>query len=582
MTRLAPRRVPAAIGLGLVLLVAAVYGQVSGHAFINFDDSEYVYANPDVLQGLTPATIRWAFTTGHAANWHPLTWLSHALDVTLFGTWPGGHHLTNVVIDAANAVLLFLVLRAMTGALWRSAFAAALFAVHPLHVEVVAWVSERKELLGTLFGLLAIGAYHRYSLRPSAARMAAVAAFLALSLLSKPMWVTLPFVLLLLDLWPLARPESPARLLVEKLPLFCLSTLSCLVTWLAQSRSGAMASAFPLSERALNAPLAILAYLRQAVWPTGLAVFYPHPGSLHEHVSRPAAGLALVCVGLLAIGAVAARRFRPYAAVGALWFLGTLVPVIGLVQVGLQSRADRYTYVPLIGLFVLGAWSLGELAGALPRSKAWLAGTAGAILVALALLAHRQAAFWHDGEPLYRHAIAVTEKNWLAWNNLGTTVLDKGRPAEALASFEAAVRIIPDYAEAWYNAGVALGQMAQAQRALAAYRESLRLDSSNHDAWVNLGVLLGQNDPQEALRAFERAVRIRPDSAFAWYNAGVALARLGESNRAIAAHREAVRLDPSNAEAWLNLGLLHRTAGRAEDAAICFRRAWALRPSVAR
>lgn len=566
------------ISVGLVLLVAAVFGQVAGHDFVNLDDGEYVYANPDVLRGLTPATVAWAFTTGHAANWHPLTWLSHALDVTLFGAWAGGHHLTSVALHAANAVLLFLVLSGMTAAAWRSALVAALFAVHPLHVEAVAWVSERKEVLSTLFGLLALGAYHRYSERPGPARMFVVALLLALSLLSKPMWVTLPFVLLLLDYWPLARRETAGRLVVEKLPLFALSALSSGLTWFVQSRAGAVASgAFPFSERALNTPIGIVAYLQQALWPAGLAVFYPHPGSLHQVVSRVSAALALGAVSLLLLAAFATRRRRPYVCIGLLWYLGTLVPVIGLVQVGLQARADRYTYVPLIGIFVAVAWALGE-AIVVPRMRRAVCGTASAIVVALAIVAFRQASLWRDGSVLYRHAITLTAGNWLAWNNLGTTLLDKGEPREALWAFENAVRVIPDYAEAWYNAGVALGQMGEAERALAAYREALRLDPANADAWVNLGVLLtNRGGAREALPAFEQAARIRPDSAFAWYNAGVALAEIGETERAIAAYRESLRLDEGNADAWARLGLLFRAAGRAQDAEACFRRTLALR-----
>lgn len=489
MSRLAAGRAPAAVSLGILLLVAAVFGQAGGFRFVNFDDGEYVYANPNLLGGLTPRTLAWAFTTGYAANWHPLTWLSHALDVTLFGGWAGGHHLTSVAIHGTNAVLLFLVLRAMTSALWRSALVAALFAIHPLHVEAVAWVSERKELLGALFGILAVGAYHRYARRPSPARMAAVAALFALSLLAKPMWVTLPCVLLLLDRWPLARHEPLRRLAIEKLPLLALSAASCAATWFVQSRSGAVASGFPLAERALNAPIAVLSYLRQTLWPSGLAVFYPHPASVGQAVPRASAALALAALASLAVAAVAMRRRRPYVGVGLLWFLGTLVPVIGLVQVGSQSRADRYTYLPLVGIFVAVAWLLGDWAAARPGRRAGLAGVAATLLLALAAAAHRQASVWRDGGRLYGHAIGATQDNWLAWNNLGMTQLDGGDLEAAIEAFGNAARIKPDYADAWYNAGVALTRLGEPERAAAAYREALRLDPSNADATANLALL---------------------------------------------------------------------------------------------
>ncbi len=501
------------ISVGLVLLVASVFGQVAGHDFVDLDDGEYVYTNPAVLRGLSTETVAWAFTTSHAANWHPLTWLSHALDVTLFGSWPGGHHLTSVALHAANAVLLFLVLHGMTGAFWRSALVGALFAIHPLHVESVAWVAERKDVLSTLFGLLALGAYRRHVERPSAARWLGVLALYALSLLSKPMWVTLPFVLLLLDYWPLARRESPRTLVFEKLPLFALAALSSVATWLAQSGAGALANglAYPLRERLLNAPIAVAQYLKQTLLPSGLAVFYPHPASVHQGVSMVQATAAVVVLLALTAACVWPERRRPYLAVGWLWFLGMLVPVLGLVQVGSQARADRYTYVPLIGVFIALAWLAGDLHAAWPRARPIVAAACAGIVVALALGAHAQTARWRSPETLYGHALAVTEGNWLAWNNLGMSRLERGELGGAMTAFESAARIKPDYADAWYNAGVALWRQGDHSRAGAAYTEALRLDPENADAWVNLGLThQAFRQGAEAIRCFRRALEVRP------------------------------------------------------------------------
>jgi len=501
--------------LALVGLVLAVFGQVAGHPFLDYDDGEYVYANPVVLSGLSWEGARWALVTNHAANWHPLTWLSHMADVTLFGTAAGAHHLVNVLLHAATAVLLFLVLDRSTGEPPPSALAAMLFAVHPLHVESVAWVAERKDVLCGLLWVLTVAVYARYARRPSARRWLAVAGALFLALLAKPMAVTLPFVLLLLDAWPLRRLHRGARTLVlEKVPLLLLAAVAAALTWRAQSASGATAGAeaYPFRDRLLNACLAYAVYLRQTVWPAHLSVFYPHPCSVGASVDGRAALGALVLLAALTAAAVWQRR-RGYPLVGWLWFAGTLVPVIGLVQVGAQAHADRYTYLPLVGLFVALAWGLWDAVG-----RRWPPFAAVSIPLALVLAgtAWLQTGHWRDRATLYAHAIASTGQNWLAWNNLGLARLDDGDLAGAEHAFAVAVQAKPDYADGWYNAGVAELRGGQLLPAVHAYRQALALDAANPDAWVNLGIAYrGLRREAEALACFDRALALRSDDPLA-------------------------------------------------------------------
>ena len=507
----------AAVAGALVLAVAAIYTPTLGHGFVDLDDSEYVYENPRVSAGLEAGGVRWAFTTFHAANWHPLTWLSHMLDVELFGAAPAGHHATSVGLHALNSVLVFLGLEALTLAFWPSAAVAALFAVHPLRVESVAWVAERKDLLCALFGLLACGAYVNWARKGGGARYLAVAGLFALALMSKPMLVTLPVLLLLVDYWPLGRLRRARDLWLrsrEKLPLFALSTLSSWITYVAQAGGGATAAAerFPLGDRLLNAALSYVAYLGQTVWPRALAAFYPHPNAHGARVALvPALGAAFGLVAATWI-VVARRARRPWLVVGWLWFAVALVPVIGVVQVGSQARADRYTYLPLVGIFVIAAWGASAACARWRVPSGAVAAFAGAALLAYGATARAQVASWRDSETLYRRALAVTQSNFLAWNNLGVAQLERGEPSLALESFERAVRIKADYASAWYNAGVALNRLDQPVRAVAAYRESLRLDARNADGWANLGAslrMLGVRD--ESIASYRRALALAPD-----------------------------------------------------------------------
>jgi hypothetical protein len=481
----------AAAALLVLLPILAVYRQAAAFPFIAVDDPLYVAANPRVLGGLTAGNVAWAFTTFHAGNWHPVTWLSHQLDATLFGPDPSWHHRVNVAIHVLNAELLLLVLRRATGSLWRSALVAVLFGVHPLHVEAVAWVAERKELLAGLFWMLALGAYVGWVRRPSAARFAAVLLFHALGLMSKPMGVTLPFALLLVDRWPLGRMESLRdlpRLAAGKAPLFLLSAASCAITVAAQRSVDAVRplDLYPFGTRCLNAVLAGFDYAAAAAWPAGLSIFYPHAAA--DGLPFPAwrIGVATVFLAAATATAVLQARRRPWLPVGWFWFLGTLVPVIGLVQVGGQAHADRYTYIPLVGLFVAAAWGTAELARDARGRNILAAGWVAAAL-ALTWAGWRQAGWWRDGVTLFSRAVSVTEGNWFAWNALGWEHGRAGRPARAADCFREAVRIAPRFAEAWTGLGVALAESGDPAGAVDALKRAVALDPESARAWTFLG-----------------------------------------------------------------------------------------------
>jgi protein O-mannosyl-transferase len=560
----------AAIAAALVGLVALVYGSVGSHEFVNFDDGEYVYENGQVLAGLTPSGIAWAFTTGYAANWHPLTWVSHMADVSLFGSAPGAHHLVNAALHAANAVLLFAALRALTGASWRSAAVAALFAVHPLNVQSVAWVSERKNVLSTLFWLLAMLAYAAYARRPSPRRMGLVAGLLALGLLCKAMLVSLPLVLLALDYWPLGRfarndGEAGVRalerlraLLVEKVPLFVLVALSSVVTWLVQSKELATASvaAYPLLDRVANAAISYGRYLRDAAWPSALSCFYPHPRSVGEPVAWGAAAAWSVALAALTHVAWRSRRRHPAFAVGWSWYLVTLVPVIGIVQVGSQERADRYVYVPLIGIFIAVVWGLFELSEPMrPRvpMRTAMITIVGIAIGALALRARAETDFWRDGGTLYGRAVRLDARNWLAWNNLGTFQLDRKDFAAALQCFDRSAAIKPDYADAHYNRGVALQALGLPFEAIPAYERALEIAPENGNAWVNVGIALAEvgRNPN-AIACYGRALEIRPDDPHALYGLVLSYDTLGDRTRAFATLDRLRRVDPRMARSLID------------------------------
>ncbi len=550
-----------------VLLVAgvlAVFWPLAGSDFINYDDDLYVTGNRVVRQGLTAESLRWAWTTGYAANWHPLTWMSHLLDVSLFGLDPAGHHLSSLLLHALNAVLLFLVLEGMTGAIWRSAAVAALFAVHPLHVESVAWIAERKDVLSTTFWFLTMGAWARYAAAPAAARYLAVFVLLALGLTAKPMLVSLPFVLLLLDRWPLRRIDAGnwRRRVAEKIPLLGLALASSVVTVLVQRAGGAVRTVggYPLAARLANAVQAYAGYLLQTVWPAKLAVFYPHAGDSIDAL-RLAASLALLTA--ITIAALRLRTRAPYVLLGWSWYLVTLLPVIGLVQVGEQAMADRYTYVPLIGIFIAVAWGVGDVAGR-PRIAG---GIAVAALAALSLAAHVQVRYWKDSETLFRHALRVTEDNYTAHLNLGLALADRGDLERAIGQYREALRLRPDHAGAHNNLGVALTRVGKGSEAVEHYREAIRLDPGNADARFNLGqALVAAGRIDAAMERFREAIRLDPDFVEAHYNYGTLLARQGRWQAAIEHLSRVVELRPAYAEAHYNLGLALYYAGDVDGA----------------
>ncbi len=485
--------------LCLLGAVVAVFWPVRHYEFINYDDPNYVSSNPRVLGGLTWQNVTWALTTREMGHWHPLTWMSLMLDRQLFGNWAGGFHLMNVFWHAANTLLLFALLRRMTAAPWRSAGVAALFALHPLHVESVAWVSERKDVLNTFFLLLAMYAYVRYVEQPGRARYWTSVGVYGLALASKAMGVTLPFVLLLLDYWPLRRLQwaktSVKRVLVEKIAFFAMAVPASVAAYWAEGSTLMPLEYFPTGLRLANVALSYVSYIGKMFWPTGLAIFYP----LRSDLSAAAATVA--GIGLIAMTAAAIRcaERKPWQAVGWFWYLGTLLPVIGFVQIGKYSTADRYTYLPLIGLFVLVCWSL-------PAKTLAAFAAVGGIAVCGAL-ARIQVGHWKNSETVFRHAVEVTRDNWLAYVNLGVALKDaSGSRQQEMEQYRRALQIKPDCAEAHYNLGMTLWEEGDREQAISHWKEAVRIQPEYVEAHASLGgagLLLG-NLP-EAVRHFERA-----------------------------------------------------------------------------
>jgi protein O-mannosyl-transferase len=578
------------IVIALVALNLTVYWDVRRFDFVNWDDPTYLTENPNVQAGLSLSNVSWALTTGHSPYWHPLTWLSHMLDVSLYGMDPGAHHATSVAIHTASTVLLFLLLRRLTGQVGPSAFVAAVFAVHPLHVESVAWLAERKDVLSGFFLVLTIWMYVRYVDRPGPRRYAGVCATYMLALMSKPMAVTLPFVLLLLDVWPLRRLGSAGtdvtarkRAMLEKLPLMALAGITSIATWLVQTQVGAVAglSVLPLSNRIQNALLGYVMYVWSTVWPVGLAAFYP----LRDIAVWETAAAAAALIAVTGV-AIVMRRTQPYVLVGWLWYLITLAPVIGLMQAGEQARADRFMYIPLAGLVIpvaYGSW----------RSVRWLAAP---IVLVLAIVARAQASTWSDSVTLWQHAAQVTRANYIAYENLGQAYREKGdlaraeanyrkalalspahspgfdavihnslgmvlerqgRGAEALHEFGEAVRLRPDFAEARLNLGNALAASGRAPESIEQFRRAIALDPALTEPRVGLGAaLLQQDEPAAAMSEYREALRLDPGLAQAHNGLGGALSMLGRDGEAMSEFREALRLRPDLPTAHLNIARL--------------------------
>ncbi|MGA2034168.1 MAG: tetratricopeptide repeat protein [Thermoguttaceae bacterium] len=589
-------KVIVAVAVFLVVATAAVFAQTLRHDFVNCDDDQYVYENPHLIGGLTAKSIAWAFTASHSANWHPLTWMSHMLDWQLYRLEPGGHHFTSVLLHAAAAVLLFLVMLQMTGRLWPSALVAAVFAVHPLHVESVAWIAERKDVLSGLLFMMTLAAYASYASRPfSWARYLPVVLCCALGLMAKPMLVTLPLVLLLLDYWPLGRLDplacdgwlavtmhrgpSPSagtapwpRLLLEKAPLVVLAAISCKLTLWAQSAVGAIKTdELALPYRVANALVSYVVYIGQMFYPAGLVVHYPHPA---RHISLWAVAGALAVLMVLSIGAVWCRRKCPYLLVGWFWYLVMLVPVVGLVQVGAQARADRYTYLPQIGLYVAIAWAVSDLSQSRPRRAAIASAAAAAVLAVLMLCAWRQTAVWRDSVTLWTHAVRCSPGNDFAHNNLGVALRKEGKLDEALEHYRQAVELNPRYVTARTNVAVCLYEKSVAQKddallteAIAEYQAALELAPENAELLNDYAVALhAANKPDEAFDCIRQAVRCDPNHALARKNLGMLLAQRGRYDEAVTQYQKALELNPSLIDAHRNLAVALTRLGQFDQA----------------
>ena len=585
------------ICLILVIAILAVYWQVGNHEFVDFDDNEYVTKNRHVQAGLTSDSITWAFTSTHAANWHPLTWLSHMLDCQIYGLNPGGHHLTNVLLHILNTILLFLIFRRMTGALWKSAFVAALFALHPLHVESVAWVAERKDVLSTFFWMLTMGSYVWYVERRGMRRYLLVLLFFALGLMAKPMLVTLPFVLLLLDYWPLGRfhiryvddvqhtedvstkdtrrkkgkPRYAAEnalqadnnttsnyrwslvlpLLREKIPFLILAAVSSIVTFYVQQGGGAVGSlyAFPFIIRISNALASYISYIEKMLWPQHLALLYPH---VLEGWKIAGAFLILIFISYVAVRVM--KRF-PYIIVGWFWYLGTLVPVIGLVQVGSQSMADRYTYVPLIGIFIIIAWGASDILTRWQYRRAFLAISAGCILSVLTIVTWMQLQYWQNSISLFEHTINVTTDNFTMHCCMGTALAEQGKIDEAVVHYTEALKIKPDYAEAHYGRGVVLQEQDKIDEAISHYTEALKIKPDYADVHYNLGIaLVRQGRVDEAISHYSEAMRINPGDDDARSRLQMIQTILKETDKDIKRLKKLLEINPGDPELHYILG----------------------------
>lgn len=612
------RRVTRRISLVLIGLILIVYAPTRYFDFILFDTGVYVTQNPYVIDGLTWNSIRWAFTTNHGGYWIPLTWLSQMLDTQLFGMAPGPRHWANVVFHIASSLLLFALLRRVTGAIWQSGFVAALFAIHPLNVETVVWLAERKGVLSALLCFVTMWAYLAYVRKRSFWRYLTVAIGFALALMAKPMAVVLPFAFLLLDYWPLCRARFEiaewrnwGRLVSEKVPLIVLAIGSGILTVMFHSRVHGLAS-FPLYFRLGNAVTSYVAYIRDAIWPAKLAIFYPYP-------SAPGwTALASVVLLIVITAAVIWKgRSYPYLVFGWLWYLGTAVPVIGLVQAGNQARADRFTYIPLIGLFVIVAWGVPQFLSRWKHRTAVLVTTGGLLIAALTIAARIQVGYWVDRVTLWEHAQKVTSDNYVILNGLGAALSDENRLDEAIDQYRKAALARPDYASTFNNLGTALARRGNVDEGVAAFREALRVGGPVPDVLRNLGLLLAQqgntgeamdrlneslrlepNDPltytnmgdalfiagnvREAIAHYRYALRIRSDFAVAHNNLAVALASLRQYQEAIEEYYEALRIQPTFAEARYGIGSVLAEQGRYKEAITHFREALLSRPNYAK
>lgn len=581
-----------AICVSLALATIIAYEPVRLNGFVNYDDDLYVTENPNVNKGITGDSILWAFTTGHYNSWHPLTWLSHMLDCQLFGLKPAGHHVTNLLFHIANTLLLFWILKRMTGAIRQSVFVAAVFALHPLHVESVAWIAERKDVLSGFFWMLTIACYARYTEQPNMRRYLLVLLVFASGLMAKPMLVTLPFVLLLLDYWPLGRLEwgnrSALRMVKEKVPLLILSVASSVITFIVQQKGGAMdiGESYSFGVRTSNALVCYVSYLIKMAYPTNLAVLYPHPGN-----SLPMwqVIVSLLIIVVASVVVIYTGRRRRYLVAGWFWYLGTLVPVIGLVQVGAQAMADRYTYLPLIGIFIMVSWGAADLAAQWRYRNTGLGITAGVILVVMLISTRMQLRYWQDNLKLFEHSAAVTKNNFIMHDSFGGALFENGQLDEAIAQFKEALRINPKYSGAKRNIGIvflkqgkidesikvltevvnskgnqpkahnylglAYAEKGELDKAIQHYKEAIRLKPDYVEAIGNLGIALKEHgQATEAIKEWKRALLLKPDEPNIHYNMGLAMAEQGDYDQAIRHFNASLTAEPNWAQAHYNLG----------------------------
>ena len=585
------------IYLLIPLITIAAFWGIHNYEFINLDDPAYVTSNPNVQAGLTAKAVRWAFTQSHAGYWHPVTWLSHMVDCGLYGLNPGGHHVTNLLIHILSSLVLFWILKTTTRALWPSAFVAFVFAIHPLRIESVVWIAERKDVLCALFFLLTIAAYVLYCRRPGFLRYAAVFILYGFGLMSKPMAVTLPFVLLLLDYWPLERwlmnEAIPARksksakkdvkkfsfsyLIVEKTPLFALTAVSSIIAFIVQRQAGAMETSEPLSLsiRLANAFISCLTYLQKTFWPNPLAPFYPHPGQALSMTHAIASAVVLLAITALI---VRFSKTHKYAAVGWFWFIGMLVPVIGLVQVGDQAYADRFTYLPITGLFILIAWSVPPLLAKWRFKNAVLAASSAAIIAALSLVTYFQQHYWRDSITLFEHAIKVTEGNYVAHFGLADPLRAKGRLEEAMNHAAQCLALRPNHKGALNSMGLALIDAGRNDEAIGYFERALKVQPDSQEARINLGIALAKmGNYDEAIVHYQDVIQ-KYNAPAARYNLAYALRRKGDYDGAIREYKIFLQSDPSNALVHYAIGFMFAEQGKGDESAAYLQKATEIKP----
>lgn len=572
--------------IALAVITSAIYLQVGNHRFLNIDDDEYVTENIHVTAGITGKSIIWAFTSVEASNWHPVTWLSHMADVQMFGMNPRGHHLTNVVVHTISTVVLFLLLLRLTGKIRPGFFVAALFALHPLHVESVAWVAERKDVLSALFCFLTLLCYTEYVAQQKRSLYTLTIFIFILGLMSKPMLVTLPVIMLLIDYWPLDRYRSGEcsygkrllfPLLKEKIPFFVCSFFSGIITIYAQNKGGAMAGLplVPLWFRCQNALVSYVAYIGKLLYPSRLAVYYPLPQ--HIPVWQVISSLAILL--LLSVAVIRFRKRYPYLVLGWFWYLITLIPVIGFIQVGGQSMADRYTYIPATGLFIMAAWWIPELTGKMRYRQQILTLLAAAAVVTVSALTWRQCHVWQDNKTLYRHALRVTPRNPLINYNLGIVLQAEGDLDSAIRHYEETLRLNPGHADAHNNLGIILQGRGERDAAIRHYRESLRISPDNSHAHNNLGcVFKEQGNLDAAIGEFREVLRTKPNDLQAHNNLGTALHAKWDLEAAIGEYRQAIRINPEYRDAHFNLALALQTQGNLDGAIREYQEALRIQP----